>query len=65
MSISHFVDDWFAEQGLKPVVEVEPDHACQVFLPEEGVILSQITRGGESQHTSPEAAAELVRDLLG
>lgn len=65
MSISHFVDDWFEDRGLKPIVEVEPDHACQVFLPEEGVILSRFGGEGESRHTSPEMAAELVQDLLG
>lgn len=65
MSISHVVDEWFENNGVQPIVEVEPDHACQIFLPEGGVILSLSSHSGESGHTSPDVAAELVRDLLG
>lgn len=64
MSISHFVDDWFEDNGLQPIVEVEPDHACQVFLPEDGVILSAVDYSSESRHTAPDVAVELVRDFL-
>ncbi|MGD7001948.1 hypothetical protein [Corynebacterium halotolerans] len=65
MSISHFIDDWFDATGSLPIVEVEPDHECQEFLPEEGVILVPTVPGSGVEHTTTDDAAELVRDLLG
>lgn len=64
MSISRYVDDWFEGKGSLPIVEVEPDHACQEFLPTEGVILVPPVERSGKYHSSLEETIDMVRDLL-
>ncbi|BAU96831.1 hypothetical protein N24_2569 [Corynebacterium suranareeae] len=68
MSISRDFDAWMDERGIVAEAEVIPDHACQVFLPMEGVRISLKQTEGEQQHNKSarlEAARAMVSDLLG
>lgn len=63
MSISRDFDAWMAANGIVPEVEIVPDHACQVFLPSDGVRISLDHAEGEEGHTLPAALSE-ARDLI-
>ncbi|ANE04713.1 hypothetical protein [Corynebacterium crudilactis] len=68
MSISRDFDAWMEEQGIISEAEVVPDHACQVFLPVEGVRISLKQMEGEKDHSQVirlEEARGLISDLLG
>ncbi|WP_156231557.1 hypothetical protein [Corynebacterium occultum] len=64
MSISRYVDGWFEETGGLPIAEVEPDHACQEFLPSDGVILVPSYPDSGKSHSSLGETINMVRDLL-
>ncbi|MBD8031213.1 hypothetical protein [Corynebacterium gallinarum] len=63
MSISRDFDAWMAARGIVPEVEIVPDHACQVFLPSEGVRISLRHTEGEEDHIAPAALLEAC-DLI-
>lgn len=63
MSISRDFDAWMADNGIVPEVEIVPDHACQVFLPSDGVRISLGQVEGEGEHTSSVVLSE-ARDLI-
>lgn len=68
MSISRDFDAWLEDRGIVAEAEVIPDHACQVFLPVEGVRISLKQMEGEQGHNNSdelEAARNLLTDLLG
>lgn len=68
MSISRFFDAWMADRGIEPEAEVVPDHACQVFLPMDGVRIIPGGRDGEQHHMSTpglDAARSMVQEHLG